>query len=278
MFPQVVDWPFSIYLCPFTVYASVVACCLAIPALTVTPATAKFTTLMACFGIELVPLLTFIVGLHFKDNQKVQHWLHPLQELVDGFPKSSSTLPMKELHQVIVTTNTTDPAAATTEQTTTNEAINNPKPSQVFKTWPKGPPFPVKALYSFKTTAESELAFRRGDQLMVLDCRGRWWHAEKDDAQRGFIPSNYVQVLLKAEVVVEYAGEAEDELAVAVGSVVEVMERYEEKCLIRTGDGKIGAIPTACLKFSEDEKKDANSIGKENTNDDKENANINVNK
>ncbi len=240
----------------FTVYSSVMACSLVIPGIVHENWTWKFKVALTCYGLELVPLLAVTVALYLKDNQSVQHWLHPIQELVDGYPKSSISVPMKEvapLQQVLI-------------QDSSTQNIS-PKPSQVFKTWPKGPPFPVKALYSFKTATESELPFRRGDELTVLDCRGKWWHAEKDD-RKGFIPSNYVQVLLKAEITESCTPESEDEAAVEVGNIVEVMERYDEKCLIRNCGGKIGAIATSKLKFPDcDDVQDKENIeNAENTN------------
>jgi hypothetical protein len=242
----------------FTIYASVMGCCVMIPACVYAGARNwAFLTVMTCYVLEGGSMLTVLIALYLKDYQSVQYWLHPLQELVDGFPKSSSTVPMQELQQVLV------------QETAATQNTTSPQPSQKFKTWPKGPPFPVKALYSFKSTTESELPFRRGDELVVLDCRGRWWHAERD-SQKGFIPSNYVQVLLKAEAVESFVPEDgnEDEVAVEAGSTVEVMERYEEKCLIRNAEGKIGAIPASKLKFASEASIEAvDAADKENVND-----------
>lgn len=271
------------HLCLFSVYASIIASCAVIPWMTTGARDWRFHVLMVSYWVDLLPLVAMLVALRFKDSQNVQHWLHPLQELVDGFPKSQSS----------ATTTTTTVAnmqdVSTLQQIIVSDASTaTPKPSQVFKTWPKGPPFSVKALYSFKTTAESELPFRRGDELTVLDCRGRWWYAtaaaaadEKDGGQKGFIPSNYVRVLLTAEVVEAAAAaeamENEDELKVELGQVVEVMERYDEKCLIRSNDGKIGVISTRKLKFVDCESQPASETVlktapmQNNNNNDKEN-------
>lgn len=233
------------HLVLFTLYTSILICCGVIPlaadAKSKLPEALQWRLgwLLFCCFAQLPGLLTVLVALYFKDNQQVQRWLHPLQELIDGFPKSQNTIAMKEvapLEQVVVTDN--------------QQPL---KPSQILKTWPRGPPFPVKALYSFKNPAESELPFRRGDELMVLDCRGRWWHAQKDDA-KGFIPSNYVDVLLKAEVKEDYAAKADDEVSVIKGQVIEVMERYDLKCLVRNKEAKIGGLPTQYLIFQDEQK------------------------
>ncbi len=124
----------------------------------------------------------------------------------------------------------------------------SPKPSMVLKTWPKADPFPVRALYTFKTESKSELPFRKGDTLTVLDCRGKWWQAQKDD-RVGFIPSNYVSVLLKARVTSTFTASEDDQVSITKDQVIEVMERYDEKCLVRTVEGKIGAVRTDRLEF-----------------------------
>jgi hypothetical protein len=77
-------------------------------------------------------------------------------------------------------------------------------------------------------------------------------------------------VLLKAEAVESFVPEDgnEDEVAVEAGSTVEVMERYEEKCLIRNAEGKIGAIPASKLKFASEASIEAvDAADKENVND-----------
>lgn len=125
---------------------------------------------------------------------------------------------------------------------------SSPKPSKVLKTWPKADPFPVHALYSFKPTSTSELPFKKGDTITVLDCRGRWWQAQKED-RVGFIPSNYVTVLLKARVTSTFAAAEDDQISVKKGEIIEVMEKYDEKCLVRNVEDKIGAVPTSKLEF-----------------------------
>lgn len=123
----------------------------------------------------------------------------------------------------------------------------------LFEDWPAPIPFPVTALYNFQTGSQSELAFTKGQSLMVLDCRGNWWQA-KDPASgaTGFVPSNFVQVLQKAKVARRHLAASDDEATVQEGQVVEVMEHHEFLSLVRTVEGRIGSVPTACLELIPD--------------------------
>jgi hypothetical protein len=119
----------------------------------------------------------------------------------------------------------------------------------LYEDWPDPIPFPARAIYSFNTTSPSELAFVKGDPLTVVDCRGNWWQAKHTGTgQSGFIPSNFVQVIPKARVVRRYLAASEDEVSVQEGQVVELMEHHEFASLIRTVEGAIGSVPTACLE------------------------------
>lgn len=118
----------------------------------------------------------------------------------------------------------------------------------IFEDWPAPVPFPAQALYSYRTGTESELSFSRGDQLIILDCRGNWWQAKHPKTGRsGFVPSNYIQVLQKAKVRKSFEAKDQDETSVLEGQEIEVMEVHEFMSLVRSVDGKIGSVPTDCL-------------------------------
>lgn len=88
---------------------------------------------------------------------------------------------------------------------------------------------------------------------MVLDCRGNWWQAKDPSTGNiGFIPSNFVQVLQKARVIKRYLATSDDEASIQEGQVVEVMEHHEFLSLVRTVEGRIGSVPTACLELIPD--------------------------
>lgn len=210
------------------------------------------------FAVNILPLYIVALSLFFSHSQMIQNLLHPYTEIIDGFAKSSGSIQMTSIPsnnslKEVVIANDKDSAA---ELESSRESIlssnkadgSSPKPSKVLKTWPKADPFPVRALYSFKTSTASELPFKKGDTITVLDCRGRWWQAQKED-RIGFIPSNYVSVLQRARVISSFVASEDDQVSVKKDEIIEVMEKYEEKCLIRNVEDKIGAVPSSKLEF-----------------------------
>lgn len=121
----------------------------------------------------------------------------------------------------------------------------------IFEDWPAPEPFSALALYSYRTTAESELSFSRGTQLVILDCRGNWWQALDPETQAvGFVPSNYIQVLRKGTVLRSFTASVTDEVDVREREEVEVMEVHELMSLVRNVHGKIGSVPTDHLQIN----------------------------
>lgn len=199
--------------------------------------------LFIVYAVNFVPMYVLFLAVFYRNSQNVQNYLHPFTEIIDGFVKSSGSIQMKE---VVVDAKEKDVVLPAHKADG-----SSPKPSRVLKTWPKADPFPVRALYSFKPTSVSELPFKKGDTITVLDCRGRWWQAQKED-RIGFIPSNYVAVLQKARVISSFTASEDDQVSVKKDEVIEVMERYDERCLVRNVEDKIGAVPTARLDFQPD--------------------------
>lgn len=53
---------------------------------------------------------------------------------------------------------------------------------------------PTHSLYIDQGSPDdpAELSFEKGDMLEILDKRGNWWQARKEDGTTGIVPSNYV--------------------------------------------------------------------------------------
>lgn len=161
-------------------------------------------------------------------------------------PSTSSSI-AKHFHPFVLSSRKRKPVSPVASKTGRREVHT------LFEDWPDPVPFPVTALYAFQTNSQSELAFTKGQPLVVLDCRGNWWQA-KDPATNitGFIPSNFVQVLQKAKVIKRHLAASDDEATVQEGQLVEVMEHHEFLSLVRTVEGRIGSIPTSCLELIPD--------------------------
>ena len=219
--------------------------------------------LFTVYAVNSLLIGVLFVSVQYCNSQWVQRYLHPCTEIIDGFAKTSGSIQMRNIPssstgaaslKEVVVSDVESPKGQRTKEvegplSPSNKADGaSPRPSKVLKTWPKAEPFPVRALYSFKPTSPSELPFKKGDTITVLDCRGRWWQAQKED-RIGFIPSNYVTVLLKARVQSNFTACEDDQVSIKMDQVIEVMERYTERCLVRNVEDKIGAVPTDKLEF-----------------------------
>ncbi|CEP14448.1 hypothetical protein [Parasitella parasitica] len=51
----------------------------------------------------------------------------------------------------------------------------------------------VQALHAYNASAQdpNELSFEKGEVLEIVDRKGNWWHARKNNGAIGIIPSNY---------------------------------------------------------------------------------------
>lgn len=120
----------------------------------------------------------------------------------------------------------------------------------IYENWPAPVPFTALAIHSYATTNPSELPFRKGDHLLILDCRGNWWLARLPLGEAtGFVPSNYIRVLRRAMVLKSHEPRDPDEVPITQGETVEVMEVHRHLCLIRNALSKIGSVPTSCLQI-----------------------------
>jgi len=97
--------------------------------------------------------------------------------------------------------NTHNPYASTVHQTSAPQGYGA-QPAVVTVTTVQSMPLPpvqasgprARGLYAFAGSSDAELSFNVGDVMTIISQDGGWWTAELN-GRRGFIPSNYVQMI-----------------------------------------------------------------------------------
>jgi len=78
---------------------------------------------------------------------------------------------------------------------TNSSAANNNNRALPPRPGARAPPsVRAKAMYDFTASDSSELSFREGDVLNILERNGDWWQAELN-GRRGQVPSNYLEIV-----------------------------------------------------------------------------------
>jgi len=54
-----------------------------------------------------------------------------------------------------------------------------------------------QALYAYTASPDdpNELSFNKGEMLDIVDNKGKWWQARKQDGTIGIVPSNYIKIV-----------------------------------------------------------------------------------
>lgn len=120
----------------------------------------------------------------------------------------------------------------------------------------------MKVLFEYEAEQEDELNLKVGDIVKNVDVQnGGWWEGEIG-GKRGVFPENFVELIKsdenkappptaaaaeskkQAKVTFQYEPEQDDELALEVGEIVEVLEDDDEGWWKGSLNGKIGMFPS----------------------------------
>ena len=61
--------------------------------------------------------------------------------------------------------------------------------------------FSVRTSHEYKGEKPEDFTFGKGEVLSVLDAADLWWLASKSDGTTGYIPNNYVEIIVEDQAV-----------------------------------------------------------------------------
>ena len=133
----------------------------------------------------------------------------------------------------------------------------------------------ARVLFEYEAEQPDELTLVIGKVINNVNQQdGGWWEGEID-GKRGVFPENFVEVIKetilpqsstpnnmkiastvkKAKVAFEYDPEQDDELALQVGEIVEILEDNDEGWWKGKLNGKIGVFPSNFVEIIKEETK-----------------------
>ncbi|KAJ3362417.1 Intersectin 1 (SH3 domain protein) [Allomyces javanicus] len=114
----------------------------------------------------------------------------------------------------------------------------------------------VRVLYDYAAVSAGDLACRAGERLSVIDEDGEWVHARNTRGEDGWVPSTYVVKESadgdgrRARVLYDYEAQHGDEMSVAEGALVTVVDDTAdaEWWMVMDDGGRSGLVPATYLE------------------------------
>ncbi|KAJ3349104.1 Intersectin 1 (SH3 domain protein) [Allomyces javanicus] len=173
---------------------------------------------------------------------------------VPGFHALDFVDPPK-LAPVRTTTPVADPFAdlLTPESPTVVNAFVDEKPTAAAAS--TAPPA-VRVLYDYAAVSAGDLACRAGERLTVIEEEGEWVHARNTRGEEGWVPATYVVKESadgdgrRARVLYDYEAQHGDEMSVAEGALVTVVDDTAdaEWWMVMDDGGRSGLVPATYLE------------------------------
>ncbi|KAH8995954.1 hypothetical protein EDB92DRAFT_109361 [Lactarius akahatsu] len=127
--------------------------------------------------------------------------------------------------------------------------------------------YSIKAKALFAYTAPPDvpdgISFAKGEVLDIIDMRGKWWQAQKEDNTRGVAPPSYLQIIRRsagssngsgphqAKALYAYTGSLDDPnvISFSEGEILNVIDMSGWWWQARKEGGTLGIAPSSYLKI-----------------------------